>query len=121
DAALSEIAAHNFKVLGRENIRCLPADGIEILRDRPGAHHWVYADPSRRNEIKGKVFLLRDCLPDIPSHLEMILEATDRMLIKCSPMLDIKGGISELAFVREVHVVALMGEVKELLFVLEKG
>ena len=121
DPGLSEIAAHNFGVFGRQNIECIPTDGIEYLREHAQKFDWIYADPSRRNDRKGKVFLLRDCLPDIPGNLESIFERTDRLLIKCSPMLDIKGGIGELGSVREVHVLALENEVKELLFLLERG
>ena len=36
-------------------------------------------------------------------------------------MLDISIGLSELKFVKDIHVVALDGEVKELLFLLEKN
>lgn len=118
---LSDIAAHNFEVLGRHNIKCLPCDGIEYLREHPQKFDWIYADPSRRDNQKGKVFLLKDCLPDIPGNLKLIFERTDRLLLKCSPMLDIKGGIGELESVREVHVLAMENEVKELLFLLERG
>ncbi len=121
DPELSEIAAHNFGILGRRNIQCVPGDGIEYLKDHDQKFDWIYADPSRRNDRKGKVFLLRDCLPDIPGNLDLIFERTDRLLLKGSPMFDIKGGIGELGSVREVHVLALENEVKELLFLLERG
>lgn len=121
DPGLSQLAAHNFQRLGRTNIDCLPVDGIQYLRENPQSHDWIYADPSRRSGAKGKVFLLEDCLPNIPEHLDLIFLRTDRLLLKCSPMLDIGQGIKELRSVREVQVVALQGEVKELLFLLEKG
>ncbi|MEC3966118.1 THUMP-like domain-containing protein [Flagellimonas halotolerans] len=121
NSELSEIAAHNFKVLGRNNIKCLPEDGITFLKESTQNFDWTYVDPSRRSDKKGKVFLLEDCLPDVPEHLPLIFERTQHILLKTSPLLDIKKGIGELEFVKEVHVVATNNEVKELLFVLEKG
>ncbi len=117
---LSEIAAHNFKVLGRENINCFAVDGMDFLKTTTQTFDWIYIDPSRRNDKKGKVFLLADCLPNLPENLDLIFQKTQNVLLKTSPLLDIKQGISELDHVKEVHVVALNNEVKELLFVLEK-
>ncbi|MBA4744752.1 MAG: class I SAM-dependent methyltransferase [Muricauda sp.] len=118
---LSEIAAHNFKVLGQNNIKCLPEDGITFIKESTQNFDWIYVDPSRRNDKKGKVFLLEDCLPNLPEHLPLIFERTQHILVKTSPLLDIKKGVEELEFVKEVHVVAINNEVKELLFILEKG
>ncbi|WP_313790871.1 MULTISPECIES: THUMP-like domain-containing protein [Flavobacteriaceae] len=117
---LSEIAHHNFKVLGQKNIECLAEDGIEFLKNSSYNFDWIYVDPSRRNDAKGKVFLLEDCLPNLPEHLPLLFQKTQNILVKTSPLLDIKLGVEELNFVKEVHVVAVQNEVKELLFVLEK-
>ena len=42
-------------------------------------------------------------------------------MVKTSPLLDITNGISELKYVKEIYIVALKNEVKELLWILEKG
>ena len=80
----------------------------------------IFADPSRRNDSKEKVFFLNDCLPNIPLHVDELLKKTDRILIKTSPLLDISTGLKELKFTTEIHVVAVQNEVKELLWILEK-
>ncbi|WP_313781656.1 class I SAM-dependent methyltransferase [Flagellimonas aequoris] len=121
NAELSEIASHNFEILGSKNINCVPVNGIEFLKKTIENFDWIYVDPSRRNDKIGKVFLLKDCLPDLTQHLDDILQKTSNVLIKTSPLLDIKQGISELQFVKEIHVLAIQNEVKELLFVIEKG
>ncbi|RPG33856.1 MAG: class I SAM-dependent methyltransferase [Muricauda sp. TMED12] len=121
DPELSEIAHHNFEVLGQENIECFPVDGIDFLKRSPSNFDWIFVDPSRRNDKKGKVFLLEDCLPNLPKHLPFLFEKSQHILVKTSPLLDIKKGIDELNFAKEVHVVSTNNEVKELLFVLEKG
>lgn len=118
DAELSQIAAHNFKVLGGKNIKTIPADGMDFSKDSQIGFDWIYLDPSRRNESQGKVFQLSDCLPNIPEERELLFGKSDNILIKTSPLLDFSIGISELRFVKEIHVVAVNNEVKELLWVL---
>lgn len=118
---LSNIANHNFKILGTDKINTIPYDGISYLIKTRKQFDWIFADPSRRNETNGKVFMLKDCAPNIPENLEMLLQCSHHILIKASPMLDISKALTELLFTKEVHVVAVQNEVKELLFVLEKN
>lgn len=121
NSELSEIAKHNFEVFGQNNITCIPDDGIQFLKSTIQKFDWIYIDPSRRNNDKGKVFLLKDCLPNLPENLQALFEKTKNVLVKTSPLLDISQSIKELDFVKEIHVVAINNEVKELLYVLEHG
>ncbi len=116
---LSRIASHNCKQLGVQNISIQNRDGIEYLKTNTNSIDWIYVDPSRRHDTKGKVFYLKDCLPNIPKHLELLFSHSKNILLKASPMLDISIGISELKHVKAIHVVAINNEVKELLFHLE--
>ncbi len=119
DAQLSALSAHNFRQLGR-TVQCVNRDSTEWLAEA-GTFDWLYIDPSRRHDLKGKVFLLKDCLPDVPALLDFYFEHTDRILIKTAPLLDISAGLSELHSVTDIHVVAVGNEVKELLWVLQKN
>ncbi len=118
---LSKIADHNYKALNISNIKTISTDGINYLNKKKKCYDWIYADPSRRSKTKDKVFLLDESLPNIPKNLEILFEYTDNILLKLSPLLDIKATINELQFVKEIHVVSVINEVKELLFVLQKG
>ncbi len=117
---LSQIASHNFRELGVKNCHFFVGDGMKFLRDTDKNYDWIYVDPSRRNQIKGKVFLMSDCLPDIPGNLNVLFSRTNRIMMKTSPLIDLSKGLSELKDVKEVHVIALKNEVKELLWILEK-
>ena len=119
--SLSEIVTHNYKQLKCSNIKTIVGDGIEYLKNTPEIFDWIYIDPSRRNDSKGKVFLLSDCLPNIAENINALFNKTDNVLIKTSPLLDITNGINELVFVKEIHIVAIKNEAKELLFLLEKN
>ena len=118
---LAEIAAHNFKILNIPNITYKAIDGVNLLNKENTRYDWIYLDPARRNDSKGKVFLLEDCLPNVPAIIELLFSRSNNILIKTSPMLDIKQGISELKHVKEIHVVAVNNEVKELLWVLSNN
>jgi len=121
DPELSQIAQYNFEILGASNIETIVANGIDFLKERTIKPDWLFIDPSRRDKIKGKVIKLEDCQPDIPSNLALLFEKSDKILLKTSPLLDLQAGILSLRFVREIHIVALANEVKELLWVMEKG
>src|SRR5690606_471588 len=69
DPQLSEIVRHNYSVLKIRNIDCIAGDSTDILLQLNRKFDWIYLDPSRRNDAKGKVFLLADCLPDVPGQL----------------------------------------------------
>ena len=118
---LSEIASHNFEVLEASNIETIAENGIDYLIKSDRNFDCIYIDPSRRNDTKGKVFLLKDCLPNIPENIEFLFEKSTIILIKNSPILDITSAINELKYVKEIHVVAIHNEVKELLYILEKN
>lgn len=121
NAALSEIVAHNLQQLKTKNITCIKGNSFEILKNLNQKFDWIFIDPSRRNEAKGKVFMLQDCLPNIPELLDFYFEFTNNIMIKTASILDISAGLLELTNVKAIHVVAVENEVKELLWILEKS
>jgi len=118
---LAEIAGHNFKVLGIENIKSHTIDGIEFLKSCQQTFDWIYVDPSRRDAQKNKKFLIEDCSPNVVTYQGLFFKYANNVLIKMSPMLDISVGIEALKYVKNIYVVAVKNEVKELLFHQEKG
>ncbi|GAA4885421.1 hypothetical protein GCM10023311_05130 [Flaviramulus aquimarinus] len=116
---LSSIVGHNYNQLDAQNIKTIQTDGIHHVSTLKKTYDWIYIDPSRRHNTKGKVFFLKDCLPDIPKHLDILFEHSKNIMIKTSPLLDLSVGISELKYVKSIHIVAINNEVKELLWILE--
>ena len=117
---LSQIVKHNFEQLNIKNISCFSGDSLQILTQLNSKYDWIYIDPSRRNDAKGKVFMLKDCLPNVPEHLDILFKYADRILIKTAPLLDISAALSELTNVKSIHIIALENDVKELLWELHK-
>ena len=121
DSELSQIVAHNFKVLNAKNVEFHQGDSFEILKSLNRKIDVIYIDPSRRNAFKGKVFMLKDCLPNVPELLDFYFNYSNSILIKTAPILDISAGLLELKNVKCIHVVAVNNEVKELLWEIEKS
>ena len=121
DTVLSEIVSYNYQQLKQPNIVTFSGDGLAFIKNSEDNFDCIYIDPSRRNDIKGKVFLLKDCLPNVPENIDFLFSKTRHILLKNSPILDITSAINELKFVKEIHVIAVQNEVKEVLFLLEKA
>lgn len=117
---LSNIVKHNFEALRVPNIKCLNENGIEALKRINQPFDWIYIDPSRRDDSKQKVFLLADCEPNIKTHQDLFLKYAKNVMIKTSPLLDLSATLSDLKNVKEINVVAVNNEVKELLWILER-
>ncbi|WP_282042802.1 THUMP-like domain-containing protein [Winogradskyella flava] len=117
---LSNIVKHNFEVLEATNIKCLNTNGIDALKEIDKPFDWIYVDPSRRDDNKRKVFLLPDSTPNIKTFQGLFLKYAKRVMVKTSPLLDIKATLKDLKFVKELHVIAVNNEVKELLWILER-
>ncbi len=118
---LSNLVQHNFEVLGIQNIQCELGDSYSYLEKTNSKYDWIYIDPSRRNDTKGKVFMLKDCLPNVPELLPFYFTKTDNILIKTAPILDISAGLLELSNVKRIHIIAVDNEVKELIWELSKS
>lgn len=117
---LCQLARHNFQLLGAPHIKVVHATAEEFLRNAPRLD-FIYLDPARRGQGNQKLYKLADCQPNVTSLLPLLFEKTDTILLKAAPMLDIRQGLKELEGVKEVHVVAVKNEVKELLFLIKKG
>jgi len=118
---LSKIVKHNYKQLALNNIEIIADDGLLYLNKNKKKFDWIYVDPSRRDDLKKRVFLLEDCLPNLPKNIDLLFNFSNNILVKTAPLLDINAAIKELKFVKEIHIIALHNDVKEVLYVLEKG
>ena len=113
---LFEIAKANSKKLGFTNIIHLNQDGLQYVKKIKTEFDLLYIDPSRRDLKNKKVHFLSECTPVIDSSLIKALSKFKTILIKCSPIIDIKKTIDDLETVNEVYIIGINNEVKEVLF-----
>lgn len=119
DPELCRTAQANFATLGADNIRCHCSDSMEWLAAQD-PFDLIFIDPARRDVQGRKVAAFEDCTPNLLAHLDLLLQQGRRIVIKASPMISIPEAVRQLDGVSEVHIVALKGECKEVLFVLDR-
>ncbi|MHA4895446.1 hypothetical protein ACXZ1K_11875 [Pedobacter sp. PWIIR3] len=117
---LLQIAAHNASVLGQNNTAFKSVDGLVFLKNEEKHFDTIYVDPARRSTF-GKVFMLKDCSPDVVTNLELLLKSAGRLIIKTAPLLDLSAGLNELKHVVEIHIVSVKNECKELVWILQEA
>lgn len=111
---LCDLARHNLPLLGLMQAMVFTSDCVPDRND----YAFIYLDPSRRDGNGCKVVALEQCSPNIVDLQEKLLQRAGKIMVKLSPMLDISLALKKLMNVREVHVVGVEGECKELLFIL---
>lgn len=117
---LCEMAKHNLPLLGVKHSDVICADSEEILNKLSTHQHLIYLDPARRDEHGGKTVAIADCTPDVIQVNDLLLDKADVVMLKLSPMLDIVEAERQLKGIREIHIVSVNGECKEILFILQK-
>ncbi len=120
DERLFELAEHNFEILGAA-ITCLNVKAEEFLESNSKKFDLIYLDPSRRNNKKERVFGIEEYQPNVVELFDMLVNLSQKVLIKASPMVDIKNTIGKMPGTYKVQVVAVNNEVKEVLFYIQKG
>ncbi|MEX2230826.1 MAG: class I SAM-dependent methyltransferase [Cyclobacteriaceae bacterium] len=120
DTSLLEIARHNHQLLGARNIQYHNSTAENFIRATGEYFDFAYLDPSRRTAAKKKVHAFEDSQPDVLKLTSEIFEKTCVMMVKASPLLDIQAGMSQLTCVKNVFVVSVYNECKEILFLCEE-
>ena len=116
NAELCELARSNAKALELSNVHVHCGDSLKWLRQQDRRFDLIFVDPARRDTQGRKVAAFEDCTPDILAHQELLLSKGKEIMVKASPMIDITLGASQLAGVSDIHVIAVQGECKEVLF-----
>ncbi len=117
---LAKVVAHNAQVFGLSGFEVHATTAEQFLESFLDNTDAFYIDPARRDINKNKVFRFADCVPDIVTLQESLLQQAPSVLVKASPLMDLKQGLSELKYVAEIHVVAVQNECKEVLFLLKR-
>lgn len=117
--SLVEIVKHNFDVLGLNNIEIQHTSAIDFLNKTPWIE-CIYIDPARRSSSGNKVVLLEDCDPNLLQIQDLLLEKSKIVAVKLSPMLDIHAAMKALKNLKELHIISVENECKELLFLMER-
>ncbi|PIF46055.1 putative methyltransferase [Chryseobacterium sp. 52] len=112
NSELLEIVEHNWTVLQRKAsfINQKLEDFLSIHQEHFDV---IYLDPARRDQNKNKVFLLEDLSPDILQIKEKLLAMADQVVVKLSPLIDLKYLLSVLHGIFRIEIIAVKNDVKE--------
>ena len=120
NAQLCQMVEHNLPLLGIDNAKVVCADAVDYLSTLD-MQTMIFLDPARRDQHGAKTVMLADCTPDVVQLLPLLLKKSRFTMLKLSPMLDWHKAVEDLqGTVREVHIVSVGGECKELLLVLSE-
>ncbi len=112
---LLEIVQHNWKTLGRE-ANFVNEDLEHFLEINEKKKHFdlIYLDPARRDKDHRKKFLLSDLSPNILKIQDKLLSISKKIMIKLSPLIDLKYLQSAVKSIDEIEIIAVKNEVKEI-------
>jgi hypothetical protein len=113
DSEIHELAQFNLNLFSMNNVKRHLVDGIAFIKNSEKVD-CIYADPDRRPRAN-RVFRLEDSEPDILGNIDLLLEKSEELWIKISPMADITDLEKKLPSIQKIYVLAWHGEVKELL------
>lgn len=116
---LVELVKHNASVFELKNISFNITTAEDYLVRLNKKVQWIFIDPSRRDISKNKVFLFEDCTPNILELLPLVKKKCNYLLMKTSPLIDISYGIKALKYVKNIYVIAVGNDLKELLWELD--
>lgn len=109
---LLKIVENNWGILGRK-AKFINLKLEDFLNENQEHFDVIYLDPARRDEQKNKVFLLEDLSPDILEIQEKLRSISNQVVIKLSPLIDLKYLVSVLPGISRIDIIALKNDVKE--------
>ena len=119
NASLAKLAKENFNAFKVSNIEVFMGDGLACLKKQKKLD-WIFIDPARRKQGE-RVYRLEDCEPNVIDLKKLLFQKANTILIKTAPLLDIQQTLKELDCVKEVHVLSVNNDCKEVLYLLENG
>lgn len=109
---LLEIVRNNWNVLGKK-ATFVNQKLEDFLEENKEVFDVIYLDPARRDSNKNKVFLLEDLSPDILAIQQRLLSSAQKVVIKLSPLIDLKYLVSVLPNIFRIDIIAVKNDVKE--------
>jgi hypothetical protein len=111
---LVDLLSYNFECLQTKNYLCVNADSEEYLLNAEN-FDVIYLDPARRDENKNKIFEIEASQPNVLKLIDVLRSKAKRIILKLSPMVDIKQIEKSFENISDIHIVSLKNECKEIL------
>ncbi|SDD91708.1 class I SAM-dependent methyltransferase [Riemerella columbipharyngis] len=119
NSSLLELVCHNWNIMNKKAV-FINNDLQNILSQISENFDWIYIDPARRDTLNRKKFLLEDLSPNLLEIQDRLLEISENVMVKLSPIIDLKYLTQNLKQLVEIHIIAVRNEVKEVVCILSK-
>ncbi|NJM24437.1 MAG: class I SAM-dependent methyltransferase [Bacteroidia bacterium] len=116
DASLLAMVRYNHLALGCGNVSYHALTAEQFLHASTNVFDFIYIDPSRRSGGNNRVVTFEHCVPDVIRLREQLERRAGMLMIKASPLLDIRSGLTSLGGKYRVIVLAVKNECKEVVF-----
>lgn len=113
---LCSIVTHNCKVLGVINVEVVHLSAEEYIACLETKVDLIFLDPARRGENQERIFQFEDCSPNIIALNAILKEKSKTIVVKASPVIDIRLAFDQYPDFRGVQIVGVNNECKEVLF-----
>jgi len=117
NSELLKLVAHNWSVLGKK-AKFINQKLEDFLAENHNTFDVIYLDPARRDQNKNKVFLLEDLSPNIIEIQDKLLSISNKVVVKLSPLIDLKYLVSVLPNIFRIEIIAVKNDVKEVVIFL---
>ena len=114
DRDIAAIAEYNFSLMGLQNIEVLCRPAEAFLKDSIDNPDFFYLDPSRRKK-EDRIFKLEDAEPNLIEIQDILLKKSKHVITKAAPYIDLQYAIKNVNSLKEIHIVAVDNECKEIL------
>lgn len=110
--SLATITRHNLKLLGADNVEVIEGSAEDFLAGLDSAD-LIYIDPDRRGIEGKKMVCLEECSPNVAELWATLRAKAKQVVVKLSPMFDLRAALVAFGGEVDVEVVSLGGECKE--------
>lgn len=108
--------------LGNAEVICGESVSTAGLMDEEGRRFdLIFADPARRDSKGARLFDPAECSPDVIGNAGLLFRLAPRILVKNSPMLDVRQALKIFPDVSHIYVSDVRNECKEVLVEMRKG
>lgn len=118
DTQIADALEYNSRQMGLR-IAVVNADCRDFIACCRDEFDVAFIDPARRDSAGRRLYALTDCNPDVTAMLPAIKRIARRLIVKASPMLDIKRTITELPGTSRIISIGTTTECKELIAIVD--
>ena len=112
----------NLLVTGLSEAVVVNGDSMDYISGMPdNSIRLLFADPARRGEMNSRIYNPSDCIPDVVGRWENLLNKADWVMVKNSPLLDLRRALEIFPDTVRIVVTSVRNECKEVVVIARRN